>query len=80
MDGRRLRERYLCPLGGAAGFGKIWAAEMRRCAARHRDAEEVCAPKDRDDVVPNVERPGRYKSQSPSADDDTAYREQGEGY
>lgn len=67
--GERDCERYPCPLGGTAGFGKIWAAEMRRCA-RHvtRTArKEVCASEDRDDVVPKVEKGGgRYKSQSPS--------------
>lgn len=39
-------ERYLCPLGGAAGFGKIWAAEMRRCVRHVTRREEVCASED----------------------------------
>lgn len=49
--GERDCERYPCPLGGAAGFGKIWAAEMRRCAARHQDGARKYARRRTEETV-----------------------------
>lgn len=58
-------ERYLCPVG-ATGFGKIWAAEVRRYAARHQDGKE-CASEDREDgdVIPNVKEAGDIRVSHP---------------
>lgn len=65
------------PWGGAAGFGKIWAAEVCDASPGRQGSMRVGGQRRR-----GTERgkDGRYKSQSPSADDDRAYRKQGEGY
>lgn len=70
--GERDCERYPCPLGGAAGFGKIWGAEMcegvRRGAARHRADTRKYARRrteERDRTVPNAERAGDIRVSHP---------------
>lgn len=66
--GERDCERYPCPLGGAAGFGKIWGAErcegVRRVTGPTRGSMRAGGQR-RDRMVPNAERAGDIRVSHP---------------